>query len=109
MKKKGRSENNIIIATNQNFITFLTRERVIKTAYFLKRRKIQRKIKYRRVKAEVLAKYRDKRDRVLDIYHKVANKIVKVTLETNSAIALASKRKKINQSIKPRLMVFCLC
>ena len=53
---------------------------MIKTAYFLKRRKIQRKIMCRRVKAEVLAKYRDKRDRVLDIYHKVANKIVKVAL-----------------------------
>ena len=93
------NENNIIIATNQNFITFLTRERVIRTAY-LKRRKIQSKIKCRRVKAEVLAKYCEReRNRVLDIYHKVANKIVKVALRTNSAIALENLKESRYQSI----------
>lgn len=60
-------------------IMFETKERVIRTAYFLKRRKIQSKIRCRRVKAKVLAKYRDReKNRVLDIYHKVAYKIVKV-------------------------------
>ncbi|RLG36927.1 hypothetical protein DRN79_04025 [Methanosarcinales archaeon] len=43
------------------------------------------------------------------MYHKVANKIVKVTLETNSAIALENLKESRYQSIKPRLMVFCLC
>ena len=75
---------------------------MIRTAYFLKRRKIQSKIRCRRVKAMVLAKYRDReRNRVLDIYHKVANKIVKIALKTNSAIALENLkeiRKKINYS-----------
>ncbi len=96
------NENNITIATKQNFIKFKTRERVIRTAYFLKRKKIQTKIKCRRVKSKVLAKYRDReRNRVLDIYHKIANEIVKVALETNSAIALENLkeiRKKINYS-----------
>ena len=96
------NENNVTIATNQNFITFETRERVIRTAYFLKRRKIQSKIRCKRVKAKVLAKYRDReRNKVLDIYHKVANEIVKVALETNSAIALENLkeiRAKINHS-----------
>jgi len=96
------NESNITTATNQGFTTFETRERVIRTAYFLKRRKIQTKIKCRRVKAKVLAKYRDReRNRVLDIYHKVANKIVKVALKTNSAIALENLkeiREKINYS-----------
>ena len=94
------NENNVTIATNQNFIKFETRERVIRTAYFLKRRKIQSKIRCRRVKAKVLAKYHDReRNRILDIYHKVANKIV--ALKTNSAIALENLkeiRKKINYS-----------
>ena len=96
------NENNVTIATNQNFIKLETRERVIRTAYFLKRRKIQSKIRCRRVKAKVLAKYRDReRNRVLDIYHKVANKIIKVALKTNSAIALENLkeiREKINYS-----------
>jgi len=96
------NENNVTIANSQRFIMFETRERVIRTAYFLKRRKIQSKIRCRRVKAKVLAKYRDReRSRVLDIYHKVTNKIVKVALKTNSAIALENLkeiRRKINCS-----------
>ena len=79
---------------------------MIRTAYFLKRRKTQRKIRRKRVKAEVLAKYRDReRDRILDIYYKVANKIV-VALETNSAIALENLKESRYQSIKLGLMVF---
>jgi len=96
------NENNVTIANSQRFIMFETRERVIRTAYFLKRRKIQSKIRCRRVKAKVLAKYRDReRRRVLDIYHKVTNKIVKVALRMNSAIALENLkeiRRKINCS-----------
>ena len=96
------NENNITIATNQGFMMFKTREKVIRIAYFLKRRKIQTKIRCRRVKTKVLAKYRDReRNRVLDIYHKVANIIVKVALKTNSAIALENLkeiRKRINYS-----------
>ena len=96
------NENNVTIANSQRFIMFETRERVIRTAYFLKRRKIQSKIRCRRVKAKVLAKYRDReRSRVLDIYHKVTNKIVKVALRMNSAIALENLkeiRRKINCS-----------
>jgi len=96
------NENNVTTATSQGFIMFETKERVIRTAYFLKRRKIQSKIGCRRVKAKVLAKYRDReRNRVLDIYHKVTNKIVKVALKTNSSIALENLkeiRRKINCS-----------
>ena len=96
------NENNVTIATNQSFITFVTRERVIRTAYFLKRRKVQNKIRCRRVKAKVLAKYCNReRNRILDIYHKVGNEIVKVALKVNSAISLENLkeiRKKINYS-----------
>ena len=96
------NENNVTTATSQGFIMFETKERVIRTAYFLKRRKIQSKIGCRRVKAKVLAKYRDReRNRVLDIYHKVTNKIVKIALKTNSSIALENLkeiRRKINCS-----------
>ena len=96
------NENNVTIATNRSFAVFMTRERVIRTAYFLKRRKIQSKIKCRRIRAKVLAKYRDReRNRILDIYYKVANEIVRIALETKSAIALENLkeiREKINYS-----------
>jgi len=96
------NENNITVATNRGFVNFGTRERVIRTAYFLKRRRIQTKIKSKRVKARILAKYRDReRNRVLDIYHKVANEIVRLALKMRSAIALESLkeiRSRINYS-----------
>jgi len=103
------NENNATIATNQSFITFVTRERVIRTAYFLKRRKIQSKIRCRRVKAKVLAKYRSReRNRVLNVYHEVANKIVEVALKANSAIALENleeirKRMDYSKELNGRL------
>ena len=63
------NENNVTTAASHGFIMFETKERVIRTTYFLKRRKIQSKIRCRRVKAKLLAKYRDReRNRVLDIY-----------------------------------------
>lgn len=46
------NEDNVTIATNQGFVKFETRGRV-RTAYFLKRRKIQTKIGCERVKAEI--------------------------------------------------------
>ena len=103
------NENNVTIATNQNFVTFETREQVIRTAYFLKRRKIQSKIRCRRVKAKVLAKYRDReRNRILNVYHKTANEIIKIALETSSAIALEDLREirtrvKYSKEINGRL------
>ncbi len=88
------NENNITVAYPEGFVTFKTRERDIRTAYFVKRRKIQFKIKCGRVKAKVLSKYRDReRNRVLDIYHKVVNEIVKIALKTNSAIALENLKE----------------
>ena len=96
------NENNITIATTTGFVRFETMEREIRTAYFVKRCKIQKKIKCRRAKAKILAKYRNReRNRVLNIYHKVANEIVKISLKTNSAIALEylrNIRSKINYS-----------
>ena len=96
------NEDNVTIATNRGFLMFKTRERIIRTVYFLKRRKIQTKIRCMRVKNKVLAKYRNReRNRILDIYHKVAIQIVKIALKTNSAIALENLkgiREKINFS-----------
>lgn len=96
------NENNVTVATNRGFAVSETKERVIRTVYFLKRRKVQSKIRCRRARAKVLAKYRNReRNRVLDIYHKVSGEIVRIALEANSAIALEDLkgiRAKINYS-----------
>ena len=45
----------------------------------------------------VLSKYRNReRNRILDVYHKAANEIIKIALKTNSAIALENL-KNISQ------------
>jgi len=88
------NENNITIASPEGFITFETGEKEIRTGYFVKRRKIQEKIRSRKARSRVLAKYREReRNRVLDIYHKVTNEILEIASETNSAIALEDLSK----------------
>lgn len=88
------NENNVTVSSPEGFITFETREKEIRTGYFSKRRKIQKKIRSRKVRNRFFAKYRNReRNRVLDIYHKVANKIVGIALRTNSAIALEDLTK----------------
>ena len=72
----------------------------IRTACSLKRRKIQSKIRCRRVKAKLLAKHRDReRNRVLDIYHKIANEIVKNRTENEFGNSLRKPSKKLVKKI----------
>ena len=71
------NENNITIASPNSFKQIITRERPIRTAYFLKRRRVQSAIKYGKRKQKLLAKYRGReKRRVEGIYHKVANQII---------------------------------
>jgi len=83
------NENNVTVASGKLFVRFETRERAIRTAYYLKRRRIQSRIRCRRARAKVFAKYRGRElNRVMDVYHKVAKSIVALALETGSAIAM---------------------
>ncbi len=71
------NENNVTIAFPNGFKQIITRERPIRTAYFLKRRRVQSAIKYGKRKQRLLAKYRGReKRRVEGIYHKVANQII---------------------------------
>jgi|Deesub1362B_J571_1020462.scaffolds.fasta_scaffold08958_2 putative transposase len=98
------NENNVTIAKLNGFGKKVTREKVIRTVYFLKRRKIQSKIKVGKTRRKLLVKYSGReRNRILDIYHKAANWIVEEALETGSAITLENLkniRKKIKYSKK---------
>ncbi|HDH44992.1 MAG TPA: transposase [Thermococcus sp.] len=72
------NENNVTLALpNGEFVQIITHEREIRTGYFVKRRKIQKKIRAGKKREELLQKYGEReRNRLNDFYHKIANVIV---------------------------------
>jgi len=83
------NENNVTLSLpNGEFVQIITHEREVRTAYYLKRRRIQRKIRVGRKRKELLEKYGGReRNRLNDLYHKLANKIVELA-EKYGGIAL---------------------
>jgi len=54
------NENNVTLALPScEFVQIITHEREIRTGYFVKRRKIQKKIRARKKREELLQKYRE--------------------------------------------------
>ncbi len=94
------NENNVTLSLpNGEFLQIITHEREVRTGYFLKRRKIQKKIRAGKVRKELLEKYgRRERNRLNDLYHKLANKIVEVA-EKYGGIALEDLTE-IRESIR---------
>ena len=74
------NENNVTISLpNGEFIQIITHEREVRTGYFLKRRRIQKKLKAGKRRIELLKKYGEREgNRIRDLYHKLANKIVDI-------------------------------
>ncbi|MPW40159.1 IS200/IS605 family element transposase accessory protein TnpB, partial [Thermococcus sp. 101 C5] len=83
------NENNVTLSLpDGNFIQIITHEREIRTGYFLKRRRIQKKIRSGKKRKWILEKYgMRERNRINDLYHKLANKIVELA-EKYGGIAL---------------------
>ncbi|USS41035.1 transposase [Thermococcus aggregans] len=94
------NENNVTLSLpNGEFVQIITHEREIRTGYFLKRRKIQRKIRSGKKRKELLEKYGEReRNRLNDLYHKLANKIVELA-EKYGGIALEDLTE-IRESIR---------
>ncbi|CAD5245027.1 RNA-guided endonuclease InsQ/TnpB family protein [Thermococcus camini] len=74
------NENNVTLSLpDGGFVQIITHEREIRTGYFVKRRRIQRKLRTGRKRKELLEKYGEReRNRLNDLYHKLANKIVEI-------------------------------
>lgn len=87
------NENNVTISLpNGEFIQIITHEREVRTGYFLKRRRIQRKIRAGKRRMELLKKYGEReRNRIRDLYHKLTNKIIEIA-ERYGGIALENLR-----------------
>ncbi|WP_175059785.1 RNA-guided endonuclease TnpB family protein [Thermococcus sp. 2319x1] len=83
------NENNVTLSlSNGGFVQIITHEREIRTGYFVKRRRIQKKLRAGRKRNELLEKYGEReRNRLNDLYHKLANKIVELA-EKYGGIAL---------------------
>ncbi|NJE77372.1 RNA-guided endonuclease TnpB family protein, partial [Thermococcus sp. ES12] len=83
------NENNVTLSLpNGEFVQIITHEREIRTGYFVKRRKIQKKLRTGKRRRELLEKYGEReRNRLNDLYHKLANKIVELA-EKYGGIAL---------------------
>jgi putative transposase len=83
------NENNVTLSLpNDEFVQIITHEKEIRTGYFVKRRKIQKKLRAGKKRGELLEKYgKRERNRLDDLYHKLANKIVELA-EKYSGIAL---------------------
>ncbi|NJE10536.1 RNA-guided endonuclease TnpB family protein [Thermococcus sp. MAR1] len=94
------NENNVTLSLpNGEFVQIITHEREIRTGYYVKRRRIQRKLRTGRKRKELLEKYGEReRNRLNDLYHKLANKIVKLA-EKYGGIALEDLTE-IRDSIK---------
>ncbi len=77
------NENNVTLSLpNGEFVQIITHEREIRTGYYLKRRKIQKKLRSGKRRKELLEKYGQReRNRLNDLYHKLANKIVELAEE----------------------------
>ncbi|AHF79639.1 IS element ISTsi1 orfB trasposase [Thermococcus paralvinellae] len=72
------NENNVTLSIpNGEFVQIITHEREIRTGYFVKRRKIQKKIRTGKRRKALLQKYGEReKNRLNDLYHKIANVIV---------------------------------
>ncbi|MCD6523928.1 MAG: transposase, partial [Thermococcus sp.] len=94
------NENNVTLSLpSGEFVQIITHEREIRTGYFVKRRKIQRKIRTGKRRRELLEKYGwRERNRLDDLYHKLANKIVELA-EKYGGLALEDLTE-IRESIR---------
>ncbi len=94
------NENNVTLSLpNGEFVQIITHEREIRTGYYVKRRRIQKKLRSGKRRKELLEKYGQReRNRLNDLYHKLANKIVELA-EKYGGIALEDLTE-IRESIR---------
>jgi len=90
---------NVVAYGNDDFVErFETNEGIIRTRYFLKRRKIQTKIRDRRLRARLLEKYKGREPRrIKEIYHKVAKEIIGKAKEVGVMVIVMEDLKRLNE------------
>jgi putative transposase len=79
---------NVIVYGNDDFVErFETNEGIIRTRYFLKRRRIQSKIRGRGLRARLLEKYRGREwRRIKEIYYRATKEIINKAREVGATV-----------------------
>jgi len=103
---------NVIVYGNDDFVEkFETNKGIIRTRYFLRRRKILSKVRGRQLRERLLEKYRGREwRRIREIYYRVAKKIISKALEVGPAVIVMEDLRHLNERIwAPRsLMGECI-
>jgi len=90
------NEGNVAFGSKEHIRNIETGERVIRTAYFLKRRRLQSKPRLN--EKPLMAKYRGReRRRVEDIYHKLANQIIDEAKELKASTIVLEELTNIRK------------
>jgi putative transposase len=92
------NENNVAFGSMERVSNIKTGERAVRTAYFLKRRRLQSKPRLN--EKPLLAKYGGRERRIEDIYHKIANQIVTAAKEAKASVVVLEKLKNIREKKK---------
>jgi len=95
------NENNVAFSSMERVVNVETNERIIRTAYFFKRRRLQSKP--RLDEKPLMAKYKGRERRMVEeVYHKLANQIVDEAKELKASTIvleeLANMRKRVRRS-----------
>ena len=93
---------NVIVYGNNDFVERLeTNEGIIRTRYFLKRRRIQSKIRGRGLRARLLGKYKGReRHRVGEIYYRATKEIIDKAKEVGATIIVMEDLRRLNEEDK---------
>jgi putative transposase len=92
------NENAIVYGNDEFIERFETNEGIIRTRYFLKRRRIQSKIRSRGLRARLLEKYRDREwRRIKEIYYKAVKRIIDKAKEADVKIIIMEDLKHLNR------------
>jgi len=90
---------NTIAYGNDDFVEkFKTDEGIIRTRYFLKRRRIQTKVRGRSLRTRLLEKYREREwHRIREIYYKAVKRIIDKAKEADVKIIIMEDLKHLNR------------
>ncbi|MCL7394312.1 MAG: RNA-guided endonuclease TnpB family protein, partial [Thaumarchaeota archaeon] len=93
---------NVIVYGNNDFIErFETDEGIIRTRYFLKRRRIQSKVRGKELRRKLLGKYKGReRHRVGEIYYRAAKEIISKAREVGATVIVMEDLRRLNEEDK---------
>jgi len=95
------NENAIVYGSDDFIERFEANEGIIRTRYFLKRRRIQSRIRGRGLRARLLGKYKGReRHRVSEIYNRATKEIIGKAKKIGAAVIVMEDLRRLNEEDK---------